>query len=245
MLTATKKWQNHALKFSDLLQQFSTHDTDFILGCEMGGMCQGVKEAHVDMENVVKSALPYGICKSAGAYFSIHNIQHKCADMVNSGVHALDSGRDVDLHWMLFTVDYRCASRPPDSDMDLRDASQPADSIIGQPGCGFAVGILHIPIPSRGTAPTLAGRRRVLQQALDFMAALHAHRWEKDLPIARLLVGDFNMKLNEAEAATQDTLPPTQCAPFQFHNDFNKWQLTAISTPRWAAPLKTSWCPSG
>ena len=68
--------------------------------------------------------------------------------------------------------------------------------------------------------------------ALNFLAGLHIKQWDSDLPIARLLVGDFNMTKDVAEPATQNALRPTRCALFQRSKGLNRWQFHATGNGR-------------
>ena len=52
------------------------------------------------------------------------------------------------------------------------------------------------------------------------------------LPIGRLLVGDFNMTKDESEAATQDAQQPARCATFQRFHGLSRWQLHATEIGR-------------
>ena len=52
------------------------------------------------------------------------------------------------------------------------------------------------------------------------------------LPIGRLLVGDFNMTKDVAEAATQNSQQPARCAPFQRLHGPSRWQLHATENGR-------------
>ena len=52
------------------------------------------------------------------------------------------------------------------------------------------------------------------------------------LPIGRLLVGDFNVTKDEAVAATQDAQLPARCAPFQRFHGLSRWQLHATENGR-------------
>ena len=116
---------------------------------------------------------------------------------VQSGVFAFPCGRKVDLFWQIFTVDYR----DDDDKETTRGAAQSADSIGKRPLVGLSVRILHITVPSKGSSPTMSIRREIVKRALDFLAGLHSQEWDMQLPIGRLLVGDFNMTKDVAEAA--------------------------------------------
>ena len=52
------------------------------------------------------------------------------------------------------------------------------------------------------------------------------------LPIGRLLVGDFNVTKDEAVAATHDAQLPARCAPFQRFHSLSRWQLHATENGR-------------
>ena len=58
MLAGENKWQAHSATLAYILQQFADHDADFFFGCELGGLQQGVKHAHIDMDKIVHSVLP-------------------------------------------------------------------------------------------------------------------------------------------------------------------------------------------
>lgn len=182
------------------------------------------------MGKIVRSALPTAEWETSGAYFSIHNCLAELPKVtsVQSGVFAIPCGRKVDLFWQMFTVDYR-----DDDDKDTtRGAAQPADSICKKPMLGLSVGILHITIPSKGSSPSMGTRREIVERALDFLAGLHSQEWDMQLPIGRLLVGDFNMTKDEAEAATQDAQQPARCAPFHSFHGLSRWQLHATENGR-------------
>ena len=59
----------------------------------------------------------------------------------------------------------------------------------------------------------MSTRREIAKRALDFLAGVHSQEWDMQLPIGRLLVGDFNMTKDAAEAATRDAQQPARCAP--------------------------------
>ena len=48
-------------------------------------------------------------------------------------------------------------------------------------------------------------RRKIVKRALDFLASLHSQEWDMQLPIGRLLVGDFNVTKYDAVADTHRT----------------------------------------
>ena len=73
----------------------------------------------------------------------------------------------------------------------------------------------------------MSTRREIVKRALDFLAGLHSQEWDTKLPIGRLLVGDFNMTNDVAEAATQIAQQPARCAPFQRLNGLSRWQFHA------------------
>ena len=50
----------------------------------------------------------------------------------------------------------------------------------------------------------MSTRREIVKRALDSLAGLHSQEWDMQLPIGRLLVGDFNMTKDVAEAVTQN-----------------------------------------
>ena len=106
----------------------------------------------------------------------------------------------MDLFWQLLTLGYR----DYDDDETTRGAAQSADSIGKHPLVGLVVGILHSTIPAKGRAPPISKRRQIVQMALDVLAGKHIKEWDTKLPIGRLLVGDFNMTKDVAEAATQN-----------------------------------------
>jgi len=216
--TMLQKFEDAAYleQFEKLLQKFCIWDANYLFGCELGDKRKGVEQCRFDMKQIIADALPQSEWQSKGAYFSIHNMQFHCAAMVDSGVQILDEEKKVDLYWMLFTVDRR---------EGRRTSLRVTDSVTGQPVCGLAVGIFHITVPSKGPKVTIAGRPKFLKAALNFMASKRAWCWPEHLPIARLLVGDVNMTLSEAEKAIPDTMGPTHCAPFQQRHGLNKWQL--------------------
>ena len=83
---------------------------NFIFGCELGRLQQGVKHANVDMDKIVHSVLPTAECETSGAYFAVHNClpaQRTRVTTVQSGVFAIPCGRKVDLFWQIFTVTRR------------------------------------------------------------------------------------------------------------------------------------------
>ena len=194
------KWKAHSKKLAFLFKQFADHHADFIFGCELGGLQQGVAAAKIDMGKIVRSVLPTAVCETSGAYFAVHNClpaQRTRVTTVQSGVFAIPCGRKVDLFWQIFTVGYR----DDDDKETTRGAAQSADSIGKRPLVGLSVGILHITIPSTGSSPSRSTRREIVKRALDFLAGLHSQEWDMQLPIGRLLVGDFNMTKDVAEAA--------------------------------------------
>ena len=69
------KWKAHSKKLAFSLKQFADHDADFIFGCELGGLQQGVAAAKIDMGKIVRSVLPPAVCETSGAYFAVHNCQ--------------------------------------------------------------------------------------------------------------------------------------------------------------------------
>ena len=73
MLAGENKWKAHSTTLAYILQQFADHDADFIFGCELGGLQQGVKHANIDMDKIVHSVLPTAECETSGAYFAVHN----------------------------------------------------------------------------------------------------------------------------------------------------------------------------
>ena len=140
------KWKGHSKKLAFLLKQFADHDADFIFGCELGGLQQGVAAAKIDMGKIVRSVLPTARCETSGAYFAVHNCipaQRTRMTRVQSGVFAIPCGRKVDLFWQIFTVGYH----NDDDKETTRGAAQSADSIGKRPLVGLFVGILHITIP--------------------------------------------------------------------------------------------------
>ena len=78
----------------------------------------------------------------------------------------------------------------------------------------------------------MSTRREIVKRALDFLAGLHSQEWDMQLPIGRLLVGDFNVTKDEAVAATQDAQLPARCAPFQRVHGLSRWQLHATENGR-------------
>ena len=153
------------------------------------------------MGKIVRSVLPTAVCETSGAYFAFHNClpaQRTRVTTVQSGVFAIPCGRKADLLWRIFTMDYR----DDDDKETTRGAAQSADSIGKQPLVGLSVGILHITIPSKGSTPSISKRRHIVKLSLDFLAGLHIKEWDMQLQIGRLLVGDFDMTKDVAEAAS-------------------------------------------
>ena len=207
------KWKTHSKKLTFLLKQFADHHADFIFGCELGGLQQGVAAAKIDMGKIVRSVLPTAVCETSGVYFAVHNClpaQRTRVTMVQSIVFAIPCGRKVDLFWQIFTVGYR----DDDDKETTRGAAQSADSIGKRPLVGLSVRILHITIPSTGSSPSRSTRREIVKRALDFLA------------------GAFNMTKDAAEAATQDAQQPARCELLRRFHGFSQWQLHATENGR-------------
>ena len=73
MLVVESKRKAYSKKLADILQQLAHYDADFIFGCELGGLQQGVKYVDIDMNKIVHSALPIAECETSGAYFAVNN----------------------------------------------------------------------------------------------------------------------------------------------------------------------------
>ena len=58
---------------------------------------------------------------------------------------------------------------------------------------------MHIPV-GRASAPTKATRRRIVEQALEYLTRLKVQTWldRPDFPVMRVLVGDCNLNKEAA-----------------------------------------------
>ena len=89
MLAGENKWKAHSTKLAKILEQFADHDADFIFGCELGGLREGVNKVNINMDKIVHSVLPNAECETSGAYFAVHNCrppQRTRVTRVQSGV---------------------------------------------------------------------------------------------------------------------------------------------------------------
>ena len=196
MIESARAWgKKHSVTLRDLLDGMgNTCSNDFIFGSEMGGVDQGFEQARISIKHIVNDALPGAACASSGAYLSVWNIKTAgAAAVVDEGTWSSPIGQRVHMRWQAF-------------DITLRDASQLACKKVG-----FIVGNMHIPIPSKGKAPSRTTKRSIVKLALTHLALTVPEAWRlypsEDFPVLRILVGDCNLEKDEAANATQDVDP--------------------------------------
>ena len=163
MLEADRRWNNtHVFRFRDVLEGLgNAAGSDFVFGSEVGEKRQRLRAANVDFEHIVQEALPGATCSSSGAYLHVWNVRQQAAALVQSGTWTAPSGQVTDLHWQAFDLTYRDASQLADL-----DAFQLAE----------LVGNMHIPVGS-SKVPTQATRRRIVEQALQYLTHLEVSEW--------------------------------------------------------------------
>ena len=57
-----KRWKEHSKQLAKILEKFADCGADFIFGCELGGLREGVKKVNINMDKIVHSVLPYAEC---------------------------------------------------------------------------------------------------------------------------------------------------------------------------------------
>ena len=67
------RWKEHSKQLAKIFEKFADCGADFIFGCELGGLQEGVKHANINMDKIVHSVLPRAECETSGAYFAVHN----------------------------------------------------------------------------------------------------------------------------------------------------------------------------
>ena len=99
MMTGENWSHTRTAEFRQLLLQRGILPSDFLLGCEFGGMRQGHHLAeNVDLDDLVQTSLPNSDISSEGAYFVIYNTDgRKNITLKERGITALPRGHDVDL----------------------------------------------------------------------------------------------------------------------------------------------------
>jgi hypothetical protein len=113
MLQGSKAWNRHARTLSRLLQKVAKGcDADFIFGCEMGGHREGFSHADVDLDYVLREDLPEASYSLDGAYGVFYNMDADVAQLRKSGTFTPPCGRDVDMHWTIFEIDFGGDSQP-------------------------------------------------------------------------------------------------------------------------------------
>ena len=211
-----------AVKVRDVLPKLGqAADDDFVICSEVGDMRKGFRSSNVDFHHVVTESLPGASYSSNGAYLSIWNVHTKAAKEVQSGTWTASTGHATDMHWHAFDLTYRDAPHLAD-----RDAPQLAATKVG-----LLVGNMHIPAGNR--APTKTTKRRILEQALQYLTSLEVDAWRsrEDFQVMRLLVGDCNLTKEDAFPATQNIrLPPLTA----LQRDFNvcRWEACDVEFPR-------------
>ena len=68
-----KRWKEHSKQLATILQKFADCGADFIFGCELRGLREGVKKVNINKDRIVHSVLPDATCNTSGAYFAVHN----------------------------------------------------------------------------------------------------------------------------------------------------------------------------
>ena len=61
------RWKEHSKQLAKILNKFADCGADFIFGCELGGLREGVKKANINMDQIVHSVLPNAEGETSGA----------------------------------------------------------------------------------------------------------------------------------------------------------------------------------
>ena len=59
-----KRWKEHSKQLAKILEKFADCGADFIFGCELGGLREGVKKVNININKIVHSERPNAECKN-------------------------------------------------------------------------------------------------------------------------------------------------------------------------------------
>jgi hypothetical protein len=167
-------------------------DLDMISMCEVGGHLQGMLAAGIsagDLSVLARGAIQYSNLQN---YLSCWNFK---ADASQPGLQQL---RSPQVHRL--SASSRC---DPQLDVQVFSYCEQAKLVQGN---------LHIRTPNGVASPSIATRKRVVEQALRILegaAKLEKERVNDDAsqPVVCVLLGDTNLSKSEGEEAVQPLQP--------------------------------------
>lgn len=213
--------------------------TDVVCLCELGDYRCGLETTALTMGDLSRGIFPSALGASAGAYGVLWNLHRENCRLLNRAVVVCHGQKRADMMVLQFALTGG-ATQPAEA---AGGASQPAKAAGGASAAvaGLVVGVLHI-VSSKKSKATREQCKKILLEAVE---CVETHKKQcadsigKDLPIACLIVGDWNTPLGDcnevAETANKRFRPLLRDGPwFPLASEFNRGgdiALAAGGTP--------------